>query len=188
MMQSERFGFALAYAASLHRDQRRKGTDIPYIGHLLAVAALVIEDGGDETAAIAALLHDAVEDQGGPPRAEDIGKLFGPEVRAIVMDCTDSVTDPKPAWRDRKERYVAAIAKKPVASLRVSVADKLHNATAIERDLAAIGPALWERFRGGRDGTLWYYRALADAFLASLPNSALAQALDAAVTRIERAA
>lgn len=159
-----RFSTALAFASEIHLVQRRKGTDIPYIGHLLAVASLVIEAGGDENAAIAALLHDAVEDQGGRSMLDRIRDRYGDEVAYIVEACTDAETIPKPPWRARKEAYVAAIPHKSEKALLVSLADKVHNASAILSDYSQIGEQLWLRFSGGREGTLWYYRALADAF------------------------
>ena len=169
---TERFDKALAYAAGLHRAQRRKGTDIPYVAHLLGVASLAIEMGADEDQAIAALLHDAVEDQG--VTVAEIAARWGDGVARIVADCTDADTLPKPPWRARKEAYVAALAHKSAASLLVSLADKLHNARAIVEDLRVAGPALWDRFNGGRQ-SLWYYRALSDAFLERLPGPGAAR-------------
>ncbi len=160
-----RFAEATAYALHLHATQTRKGTPIPYAAHLFAVCALVLEDGGDEDEAIAALLHDAVEDQGGQATLAAIRERFGERVAAIVRGCTDADTQPKPPWRTRKEAYVAHLAEADASVRRVSLADKLHNARAIVADLHRIGPALWGRFAGGRDGTLWYYRALADTFV-----------------------
>src|ERR1051325_6799957 len=119
------------YAARLHREQTRKGTEIPYVSHLLAVSALILEHGGDEDQAIAGLLHDAAEDQGGQARLAEIESMFGPGVSRIVADCTDSWTDPKPPFRERKEAYLAHLPQKPQRSLLVSLADKTHNATAI---------------------------------------------------------
>ncbi len=152
------------YAARLHARQRRKGGPIPYVAHLLAVASLVLEAGGDEDEAIAALLHDAVEDQGGQPTLAAIRARFGERVAGIVLGCTDSDTIPKPPWRDRKERYIAHVRNAPLEVRRVSAADKLHNARAIVADLRAHGPAVWSRFSGARDGTLWYYRSLSAVF------------------------
>lgn len=166
---SSRFGSALSFAENAHRNQTRKGTTIPYVAHLLAVAALVLEQGGDEDQAIAALLHDAVEDQGGLQMAERIRRLFGDRVADMVLACTDSVVIPKPSWRARKEAYVAGIAAKPAGALLVVLADKTHNATAIAEDRRVIGDAIWDRFTGGREGTLWYYRALAGALAARMP-------------------
>ena len=184
-MLTERFEEALGFAARTHRTQSRKGVPTPYVGHLLGVAALIIDAGGDEDQAIAALLHDAVEDQGGTAMETEIRARFGHGVAAIVMDCTDTLETPKPDWRPRKEQYLAGLAHKPARSLAVSLADKLNNATAILRDLRAHGDRVWDRFTGGRDGSLWYYRALADAFRTLAPG-AYADELHAVVTEIER--
>jgi len=159
-----RFEEAVVYAVRLHAQQKRKGTEIPYASHLFAVASLVLEDGGDEDLAIAALLHDAAEDQGGRPTLEQIHRRFGDRVAAIVLGCTDSEIEPKPPWRARKEAYVAHLRNAPRDVLRVSVADKLHNARSILADLKRHGGGLWSRFSGGRDGVLWYYRALVTAY------------------------
>ena len=159
-----RFEDALVYATRLHARQERKGTAIPYLSHLLAVTALVLEDGGDEDEAIAALLHDAIEDQGGAATREEIRQRFGERVAAIVDGCTDTDIEPKPPWRARKEQYVAHVRHAPAEVRRVSVADKLHNARSILADLRRDGPATLDRFKGGRDGTLWYYRALVDVY------------------------
>ena len=167
-----RFDEALAYASHIHRAQRRQGSEIPYVSHLLAVAAIALENGADEDQAIAALLHDAVEDQGGLAQLETIRARFGEDVAAIVADCTDAHEEPKPDWRPRKEAYVASLAHKPARSLAVSLADKTHNASAINADLRAVGAEVWDRFTGGRDGTLWYYRALSDAFRKHAPGIA----------------
>jgi (p)ppGpp synthase/HD superfamily hydrolase len=169
MQLTERFDAALAYASALHRTQFRKGTQIPYISHLMAVSALVIEHGGDEDQAIAGLLHDAAEDQGGAATLAEIERRFGASVAEIVSDCTDAWTDPKPAWRARKETYLAKLPGKQAASQLVSLADKTHNARAIWLDHTAIGPAIWNRFNVKRDQTLWYYRGLADIFAATKP-------------------
>ena len=167
MPLSERYERALVWAARKHARQVRKGTTIPYVSHLLAVSSLALEHGADEDEAIAALLHDAVEDQGGPRTREEIRAEFGERVASIVDGCTDTDQDPKPPWRPRKEAYVAHIAEAPPSVLLVSACDKLHNARSILSDLRATGPAVWDRFTGKRDGTLWYYRALADAFAAA---------------------
>ncbi len=170
MAYSERFDQALAYASQLHRHQQRKGSGVPYISHLLAVASLVIESGGNEDEAIAALLHDAVEDQGGVPVLEDIARRFGPEVAEIVRGCTDSFVDqraePKAPWRDRKEQYLAHLAETNTSGRLVSCADKLHNARCLVADLRGEGATTWHRFTAGREGTLWYYRSVVDAFKA----------------------
>ena len=169
---TERFDEALVYASCIHRDQRRKGADIPYVSHLLGVAAIAIENGATEDQAIAALLHDAVEDQGGAERLQDIRSRFGEQVARIVADCTDSDTEPKPPWRARKEAYLASLSHKPAASLEVSIADKTHNAGAIVADLHVHGEQVWTRFTGAKDGSLWYYRALSDAFAGLAPGMA----------------
>ncbi|MCC6736907.1 MAG: HD domain-containing protein [Bauldia sp.] len=187
MPLSTRFDYALGHAAALHREQVRKGSGIPYVSHLLGVTALVIEFGGSEDQAIAALLHDAAEDQGGEPTLRDIERRFGSAVAAIVADCTDSWTEPKPPWRARKEAYVASLARKPAASLLVSVSDKIHNARAILADRAVVGDAVWDRFSEKRGEVLWYYRALANAFLAALPGPA-ANELARLVTAMEAGA
>lgn len=160
---TEKFDQALVYANSIHRQQIRKGTDIPYMSHLMSVAALTLEHGGDEDQAIAALLHDAAEDCGGQERLNDIRDKFGDDVADMVADCTDSWTDPKPEWRIRKEAYIASIATKPERSLLVTLADKTHNARAIISDLNDVGAELWNRFSAERHEIIWYYEALASA-------------------------
>ncbi len=149
MPYGRKFEEALEYAARVHRDQTRKGTRIPYVTHLLAVAAIVGENGGTENEVVAALLHDAPEDQGGEARLEDIRKRFGDEVVGIVAGNTDTYEDPKPPWRERKEAYVARIVGEPDPVRLVSAADKLHNARSILADLRAVGDELWDRFTGG---------------------------------------
>ena len=171
-MLSERFDDALAYASSVHRTQRRKGSNIPYVSHLLGVASLALEIGADEDQAIAALLHDAVEDQGGLTRLADIRARYGERVADIVSDCTDSWEEPKPEWRERKEAYLASLSEKDPDSLLVSLADKIHNAMSINTDLAVHGSVVWDRFKGGREGSLWYYSALAGAFDERFPGAA----------------
>jgi (p)ppGpp synthase/HD superfamily hydrolase len=179
-----RFSAALAFANEIHGTQTRKGLDTPYIAHLLAVASLVIESGGDEDAAIAALLHDAVEDQGGAPMLELIRARFGEVVAEAVDSCSDTDVTPKPPWKKRKEAYIASIPRKSRTALLVSLADKVHNARAILDDYKEVGETLWARFRGKRKGTLWYYRALADAFKGRKPHK-LVMALETAVTELE---
>jgi ADP-ribosyl-[dinitrogen reductase] hydrolase len=164
-----RFRDALGHAARLHAGQRRKGTSIPYVSHLLAVASTVIEDGGSEDEAIAALLHDAAEDQGGEPVLDDIRARYGAVVASIVAECSDTFEDPKPPWRERKAAYLNHLEHASGAAIRVSLADKLHNARAIVRDLAVDGPDVWSRFNRGRDDQLWYYGALADVFARRRP-------------------
>jgi len=161
---TERFEQALVYATRLHNSQNRKGSQIPYLGHLLSVAGLVIEWGGDEDQAIAALLHDSVEDQGGLATLHEIRELFGERVARIVEACSDSFVKPKPPWRERKEAYIKKLAEEPDDIRLVSLADKLHNARSIYMDLLAQGPSALDRFNGGRQGTLWYYQTLVRLF------------------------
>ena len=168
-MLTDRFDDAFCYAHRLHRMQTRKGTPIPYISHLMAVAALVVEHDGDEDQAIGALLHDAAEDQGGVETLQDIRMRFGDPVAEIVSDCTDAWSEPKPEWRPRKEAYLAKLPAKPKQSLLVSLADKTHNAEAILFDYRVLGDPLWQRFNGGAEGTRWYYSALADIFSKAMP-------------------
>jgi len=163
-----RLGEATGLAFRLHGTQRRKGTDIPYVAHLMAVSALVLEHGGDQDQAIAALLHDAIEDCG-PEHEAEITHRFGARVAAIVRGCTDADVTPKPPWRARKEAYIAHLADAPADVLLVSACDKLHNARAILGDLRAEGAGVFDRFNGGRDGTLWYYATLAERFATLLP-------------------
>ncbi|MGH9365097.1 MAG: HD domain-containing protein, partial [Thermoanaerobaculia bacterium] len=159
----ERFKKALVFAHRLHRRQLRKGTRIPYMTHLMSVASLVLENGGGEDAAIAALLHDAVEDQGGRPTLERIRRKFGQGVAAIVDGCTDAYEQPKPSWRQRKEAHLAHLAKASKTVRLVSAADKLHNARTILSDYRALGERLWSRFNVGKASQLWYYHSLVRA-------------------------
>lgn len=161
---SYRFEDALVYSTRLHADQTRKGSKTPYIAHLLGVTALVLENGGDEDEAIAALLHDAVEDQGGLETLDEIRMRFGERVAGIVKAVTDAYTIPKPPWRERKEQYIASIHAASPSAVCVSMADKVHNAQATLRDVRGQGEFAWERFNGGKEGTLWYYHQLLDAF------------------------
>lgn len=158
---TEEFAEALTYAAELHRTQTRKGGNIPYVGHLLSVASLVIEAGGSQTQAIAALLHDAAEDQGGQETLNEIGRKFGPEVADIVAQCSDTFDEPKPPWQERKQRYVDHLGEASEDTILVSLADKLDNARAILRDYRDHGDELWQRFSvHDPDKHLWYYRSL----------------------------
>jgi (p)ppGpp synthase/HD superfamily hydrolase len=158
---SERFDEALTYAAGLHRTQTRKGGDIPYLGHLLSVASLIIEGGGTETQAIAGLLHDAVEDQGGAPVLAEIRDEFGDDVATIVDECSDTDVVPKPPWKQRKQDYVDHLRDASEATILVSLADKLDNARAILRDYRTDGDELWQRFSvHDPQEHLWYYRSL----------------------------
>lgn len=156
-----KFTDALGYAADLHRTQNRKGGDIPYVAHLLSVAGLVIEGGGDETQAIAGLLHDAAEDQGGQNTLDEIETRFGTDVATIVAECSDTFETPKPPWRKRKQDYIDHLDEVSQPTILVSLADKLDNARAILRDLRIVGPELWQRFSvHDPQDHLWYYGSL----------------------------
>jgi (p)ppGpp synthase/HD superfamily hydrolase len=182
MPYGEKFEHALPYAARLHRDQVRKGTSTPYITHLLAVASIVGENGGTEDEVVAALLHDAPEDQGGGARLNEIRAQFGDEVAEIVDGCTDTYETPKPPWRERKERYLAHLANASGSVRLVSSADKLHNARTVLSDYRLLGEDLWTRFNGGKEGTLWYYRAIVGALQGDGP---IVGELDRVVTELE---
>jgi (p)ppGpp synthase/HD superfamily hydrolase len=159
------FSKALVYAELKHHNQVRKGGDIPYVGHLLTVAGLVINDGGTEAQAIAALLHDAVEDAGGPETLNEIRANFGEDVARIVQECSDTDETPKPPWRERKQRYINHLARVGDDTILVSVADKLDNARSMLRDYHTHGPSLWQRFtvKDPQDH-LWYYGELLNAY------------------------
>jgi (p)ppGpp synthase/HD superfamily hydrolase len=167
-----RFQDAAAWAAELHNDHVRKGTPIPYVSHLFAVASLVLEDGGTEDEAIAALLHDAVED--GKTSSDDIRARYGDVVADIVDACSDTDEIPKPPWRARKEAYIAHLWDASDGALRVSCADKLHNARSLLADYREIGEELWTRFNvdaRNADAQLWYYESLVAVFEARRPES-----------------
>ena len=164
-----RFGLAFAFANQLHRRQIRKGSGIPYLSHLLGVASLALEHGANEDEAIAAVLHDAVEDQGGIPTLNTIRRTFGKKVAEIVEECTDAVVIPKPEWKPRKVAYIERLATASKSGLLVSACDKLHNARSILGDYREVGEALWSRFTGGKVGALWYYNALIEAYRKVVP-------------------
>jgi (p)ppGpp synthase/HD superfamily hydrolase len=185
MKLSPRFSEALLYAADLHTDQQRKFCGAPYLAHLMGVAAIALEYGANEEEAIAALLHDAIEDQGGAARREEICRRFGRPIAEIVAGCTDTELSPKPPWRPRKEAYVARLPQASPSVHLVSAADKLHNARSILKEYRALGESLWGHFRGGRDGTLWYYRAVVDV-LKHAGTTPLVEELDRTVTGLER--
>ncbi|MDZ7844562.1 MAG: HD domain-containing protein [Anaerolineales bacterium] len=159
---SETFQQALNFAAELHRGQIRKNNQIPYLSHLLGVTSLVLECGGTESEAAAALLHDAVEDQGGRETLLEIQHRFGEEIAAIVEGCTDAYTIPKPPWRARKEKYLHSLGSASPSVRLVSLADKVHNARSLHRDLLTCGESIWSEFKGGKEGTLWYYQSLTE--------------------------
>ncbi len=181
------FSKALVYAEIKHHNQVRKGGDIPYIGHLLSVASLVINDGGSEDQAIAALLHDTVEDQGGPPTLDEIRKNFGDEVARIVDECSDTDEVPKPPWLQRKQNYINHLADVGQDTLLVSAADKLDNARSMLRDYHEHGPALWERFnRKNPQDHLWYYGELLAAYRRRGLNSWMVDELGRVVDELKR--
>ena len=190
---SKLFIEALDYACKRHKRQTRKGTSKdekkPYIAHLLGTASIAYEYGANETEAIAALLHDAIEDQGGKETEEEIKNLFGSEIAKIVRGCSDTDTEPKPPWKERKEAYIKHLEIAAASIHLVSASDKLYNARTILQDYRIIGDEIWDRFKGKKDGTLWYYRALADAFIkqANAP-AELAKELDRVVRKIEKMA
>jgi len=184
----ERFLEAFRFALDKHKDQRRKGKPVPYIEHLMGVCSLVLEYGGDEDQAIAALLHDTVEDCGGQPVEDEIRARFGERVAKIVHECTDSWAidhrEKKP-WLERKKEYLAHVPQISRDARLVSLADKVHNVRAVVRDLREHGAQTFGRFRGGREGTLWYYESLAREFAAQ-KQDALAEELARSVEEIKK--
>lgn len=186
---SRRLVDALEVAALMHAAQKRKGTEIPYLTHLLGACSIALDHGATEDEAIAALLHDAIEDVEPREAARAAVDNFGPEVRRIVEACSQIDTGPKAPWRERRERYIRHLADADRSVLLVSASDKLSNARAIIADLRTIGPAVWSRFSVPRDETLWYYGSLVTAFRANpahLPP--LIDELDRTVTEMERLA
>lgn len=179
-----RFLRAFEFAGEKHAGQTRKASTIPYIAHLMGVASLVLEFGGDEDLAIAALLHDVVEDCGGAPMLKEVRRRFGKRVAKVVDGCTDADTISKPPWQERKERYIRHLKDADAETRLVSAADKLNNVRSILADYREVGEAIWERFNGGRSGTLWYYRALLDEFRRGKANR-LIREFDLAVKELE---
>ena len=182
---TKRFDEAFSYAHELHGEQTRKGTAAPYVGHLMGVASIVLDDGGNEDEAIAALLHDAPEDHGGRPRLEEIRSRFGDAVARIVEDCTDSWETPKAPGVERKKAYIEHARHLPPASLRVSAADKVHNSYAILRDLRNMGEKVWDRFNAGADDVMSYYESLVRAYRQA-GSSKLVDELERIVRGIQR--
>ncbi|WP_372359509.1 HD domain-containing protein [Xanthomonas axonopodis] len=191
---TERYALAVDYARIAHAGQVRKGTQVPYLSHLLGVSTLVLECGGDEEQAIAGLLHDVVEDCGGGHEAS-IRAQFGDAVADIVMACTDATAEDKAEvdnserarkrdWRERKQAYLAHLRKTPERALLVSGCDKLYNARSIVQDLEnpAVGQGIFDVFTAGREGTLWYYAALEEVFRTR--NAATALLFSGVVTRM----
>jgi (p)ppGpp synthase/HD superfamily hydrolase len=179
-----RFLRAFNFAAEKHAGQTRKASSTPYVAHLMGVASLVLEFGGDEDLAIAALLHDVVEDCGGAPMLKEVRRKFGSRVAKIVDGCTDSDADPKPPWRERKETYIRHLKSADPETRLVSAADKLNNVRSILSDYREVGESIWSRFNGGREGTLWYYRALLEEFVRRKPDR-LIRELELAVWELE---
>jgi (p)ppGpp synthase/HD superfamily hydrolase len=179
-----RFLRAFEFAAEKHKKQTRKVSSIPYIAHLMGVTSLVLEAGGDEDLAIAALLHDVVEDCGGAQMLKEVRRRFGSRVAKVVDGCTDSDSDPKPPWRERKETYIRHLRHADAGTRLVSAADKLNNVRSILGDYRAVGESIWSRFHGGREGTLWYYRTLRDEFLRH-PENRITRDFNLAVRELE---
>jgi (p)ppGpp synthase/HD superfamily hydrolase len=188
---SSRFTSAVEYARTLHIE-RRKGTDIPYMAHLLGVAALVMGEAGHadvtEDMVIAALLHDAAEDHGGQLRLDDIEHNFGRDVAQMVESLSDSLVEDssrKAPWRERKENYLKRLRREPADVLLISAADKLYNARSILDDYRKIGPEVWRRFKRGRKHQLWYFRELLKVFKAAGKSRIVAE-LERVTDKLER--
>lgn len=162
---SPRFTQALTFATELHANQTRKISGVPYISHLLGVASLVLEYGGSEDEAIAGLLHDAIEDQGGTKTRNEILALFGDNVIVIIDGCTEKYLQPKPSWRERKETYISNIATASDSVRLVIAADKICNLRSLIKDYALLGEQIWQYFHGGKQNTLWYYEAVIKEFV-----------------------
>lgn len=183
---SQRYMNAMAYAARLHGSQFRKGGGAPYLTHLMTVSALVLEAGGDEDEAIAALLHDGPEDQGGSAVLREISQRFGPRVAEIVAQCSDSLDECKPDWWERKRDFVASLAEISASARLVICCDKLHNCRSVIQDHLLIGDAIWDRFHTGKEGSLWYYQAMLDG-LSAVPEPPCALPwLEEAVARLKK--
>ena len=182
-----RFRRAFLFAADQHAEQTRKASTIPYVAHLMGVVSLVLEAGGDEDLAIAAMLHDVVEDCGGAPMLREVRRRFGRRAAEVVDGCTDADTYPKPPWRERKENYIRHLRRADADTHLVSAADKLNNVRSILSDYREVGESVWARFNGGREGTLWYYRVLLEEFLRRKPNR-ITKDLELAVKDLELAA
>ncbi|MCS7304620.1 MAG: HD domain-containing protein [Thermoguttaceae bacterium] len=174
----KQFAQALCYAWELHCHQRRKLAEVPFFAHLMSVAGLVLDYGGNQQEAIAALLHDAAEDQGGLERLEEIRQRFGDQVAAIVKGCTDSFQQPKPPWRERKEQFLCRLAEASDSVRLVCAADKIHNLRSLIRAYRAHGETIWSAFRGGREGTLWYYRTVLEVLQKGRPLPILQELAD----------
>ena len=187
---TERFDHAVKFAHKVHRSQPRKGTTVPYVSHLLSVAGLVLESGGDEDLAIAGLLHDAVEDAediSGEEMSVLIRSEFGDRVADIVDGCSDAKSSPggsKPPWKSRKKAYIKHLSSASIDVLRVSIADKVHNARSIATDQDRLGAELWTRFTSTSEESRWYYTSLRDIYKERISDSYLIKELDIAIARI----
>jgi (p)ppGpp synthase/HD superfamily hydrolase len=185
---TQQYSAALVYCAEIHAGQRRKGGSTPYLAHLLSVSALVLEDGGDESEAIAALLHDSLEDQPDKTSREEIQRRFGERVLNLVVACTDTPPDyrggPKPPWRERKERYLQHIRGGVGDALRIVLADKLHNVRTMLVDYRREGEDLWKKFNAGKAGQLWLYQSMLAAFEQNGVQGALFDELSRAVAEL----
>ncbi|RMG00541.1 MAG: HD domain-containing protein [Planctomycetota bacterium] len=184
MPLNDRFDAALEFASTLHRKQLRKIGQTPYIGHLLRVCGTVIEFGATEDEAIAALLHDALEDQNRPGLADEIAARFGDAVLEMVTALSDSTEQPRPPWRERKEAFLARLREATSSVRLIAAADKLDNVRSTITALQVFGDEIWTRFHGGREGTLWYYRQIV-AVLGEASEHALVAELADAVARLE---
>ncbi len=182
---TEQFEKALVYANLLHRNQKRKSTGCPYISHLLAVSALVMDFGGDEDEAIAALLHDAVEDQGGHKVEPRIRRMFGDRVTDIVLGCSEDKFSGL-TWKQRKQAAIEALANSDASVVLVQSADKLHNIRSLNLEYRQHGETIWKLFKGGKEGSLWYYRAMTDA-ITQFSSGQLADELELALSELESA-
>lgn len=186
MQLGPRFADALRLAHELHDGQTRKASKVPYVSHVLAVTATVLEHGGSEDAAIGALLHDAVEDCGGHVTAELIRSRFGDHVAELVLECSDCTETPKPPWQERKNRYLEHLPQAPPEALLISAADKLHNLQSLLREERLHGTDVWAFFRAGRDGTLWYYGRLLAIFRQTTVAEPLVDQIEQTFRELER--
>lgn len=168
---TQKFEEALTFANQVHAAQKRKDSGAPYFAHVIGVAALVLEDGGSEEEAIAALLHDTAEDQGGQAMLDEIAERFGRKIAQIVAECSDTLTSPKPPWRARKEAHLVTLRTARPETIRIMLADKVYNSRNLLRSLQERGDLVWGNFKGGRDGTLWYFKQMYRVFTHTFPPS-----------------